>query len=100
MKLENTADHQLQLAGQNKFNQRKILIATVVAFCLGAAVYAYNHFTETVEQTPSQTTAIQNIMDNNVTTACVLTTGCTSNACVAGKQWQFNSSGQKQCCKC
>ena len=99
MKLEHTADHQLELVGQNKVNKRKILIAALTVFCLSATVYTYNYFTETLKQAPSQTT-IQNIMDNNVAAGCILTTGCTSNACVGGKQWKFNSSGQKQCCKC
>lgn len=32
--------------------------------------------------------------------SCTLRTGCTSTACTSGKQFKYDSGGNRQCCAC
>lgn len=68
----------------------KIAILAMTALALAAIIYVMAYHQETEVK-------LDPVMSSS---ACVQTTGCGSFSCVSHKQYQYNSSGLKQCCTC
>jgi hypothetical protein len=91
MKIENMMNQPTSNeTARNFLKKNKLLILALTVIVIAALTYIMAYHEEADVKPMAITT----------TSACVLTTGCTSNSCINNKQYQYNSSGVRQCCKC